>query len=169
MQHQQLRGEIRQRIARRILAARQPELQDRRDRQIKRKRQQMQRIDAGHPPPEEALDVVRTADPLEVLLCDDKAGDDEEQVDEQVEVLDVGEDEVGDRIVLGIFHIVKNDHGCGSNDPERIQMRCSSLVAVERRLHRSANQLVLPSGAAIGRADAGRTSVCGRDAIISLT
>ena len=66
-------------------------------RYIEGKRGEMQRIDAGEATPEEAADRRGIVDATEILPGDDEAGNDKEQIDEQIEMPGVRDHEAADR------------------------------------------------------------------------
>ena len=103
MEKQQLRRNVRERVARGITRTGEIALNGGRDDKIERERGKMQRIDTCESTPQEAADGSYIVDLAEILACDHEAGDDEKQIHEEIEVLRMFIDEMAGSLV---FHII---------------------------------------------------------------
>ena len=121
-----MRGQVGERIARGIVGAADAGVKRERDDHVEGKRGQMQRIDPGHPAPQEASRRRRVVDAVQILPRDDEAGDREEQIDEQVEVPGMVDHEPTGGPVLEVVRIVQNDDRAGCDDPQPVQMSCGA-------------------------------------------
>ena len=74
------------------------------------------------PAPQESSGRRRVADPVQILTGDDEAGDDEEQIHEQVEVPGMVDHEPAGGPVLEVIRIVQDDDGAGCDDAQPVQM-----------------------------------------------
>ena len=96
VKQQELRGQVGKRVAGRVVGPGGAEMKRAGKRHIEGKRGEMQRIDAGETAPEEAADRCGIVDAAEILPGNDKAGDDKEQIDEQIEMPGVRDHETAD-------------------------------------------------------------------------
>src|SRR3979411_1274321 len=107
MKQQQLRGQVGEGVARGVVAPGDTEMERQRNSDIEGERRQMQRVDPRDAAPEKSSRSGPVSDTVQILTGDDKTGDDEEQIHEQVEVPDVVDHEPPGGLVLEIIRVMQ--------------------------------------------------------------
>ena len=121
-QQRAIARQVRKRVAGRVVRPGNAEVKRARKRHIEGECGEMQWIDAGETTPDETADRLGIGDAAEILPGDDEAGDDKEQIDEEIEMPGMLDHEMAGREVLEVIGIVQNHHGSGRDDSQSIQM-----------------------------------------------